>query len=1301
MADAGQERELRLALVMTGGVSLAVWMGGVAAELYRASKSEGLYGRLLAVTATTLKIDVIAGSSAGGLNGALLGTMLARDADPRDFDDVRDLWFEAGSFHNLLRSPWAPNAPSLLKGDDYFAEQLLKLLQDVRRQNPRVADDRPTVVLTCSLLTPDQRTYQDDFGTLIDQPIHRGLFTFTGDELATGDVAKLALAARTSASFPGAFEPSFVPIGEDLDGRPDMADVADFRRSHWAVDGGVLVNKPVGPVLNLIAKRSSDGEVRRVLAYVNPDPGGGGAPAVDRWGEPPALGSVVLDSLVTLPRAESIAADLDEIRQHNRRITGQSRLRVTLLSEFSSSSSSTQVRLVALARQVYPMWRRKRTAWSIDRRMTAHYDRARLDPTSPVAGSHFTHAELRDAMIEVRHRRDWVPKAFPDELPDPTSWRFGFHPLEYFCSVALDLIRRAYALLPATPSEPAADSDSDSDSEGADGPDPNGVRGARALLGEYRREVHVQRQWIRALRVCDADFWARRLTEVARQRERCALAEADLLHDEWLHPSTWPAPWNPEGAPGALPRSPEEEERRWAWHALHRLVDGAEVVEPPPGPDEAPSARDGERPGLDGDVAKKVRVAEQRIAEALVDVLGRLHGPTLVAVASYARRPTEAGAEPATTTPASSPKAVLPDTTGTEGKADESPCPTVPVTQPDKDVQAIVDGLALGADKAVVLERLLALYVVHMTTEDAFADNEVRIELIQVSANTPTPLDGRSTAADKLAGLQLGHFGAFLKESWRANDWMWGTLDGGANLVTLLLEPARLRQVFAGTLDGVTTLRRVVCPTADDEVPSDEDAWLLAHVWNAECEKKVAEELSFLGRLDVPLPARLPVTAGVLTHALHLQLARRELPVVSGAVERTTKAGGGECRPASKFVSQVHVASEQASPLLLESVGPLMRSCAVGSEPATDELGSDAGAALAATALAVVTGVASGSKSGLGPLRHAAKPVRTASLAVHVLARSAGSRSRTGFALTTLLLAIGGGTVAARLLGGEVPNGVLVVALALLAAWVVFTGFTVGAPVVGAVVALAVGIVALAFIEPHRVCPVFAEEGCGRPPPEWKDNVGDLVPLALLVVAALVVGREVCRWAMRRWLGPQDTRPPAPRPSERRPPDSGQQAAAKVDPVQLDAERRDQEQRDRERRRLVVRGRVVAGCVVLAGCYAFVLHAFVFERPEGSKWIGFVGWLSRNQALVTLVLLPAVLIGLGYFRFVWIELHSRWARRRTYVVADPSPGSGAAGRGAPVEQGVEGEGDRPAPDLGAGEPQEAGGVGRAVPVVGR
>ena len=41
--------------------------------------------------------------------------------------------------------------------------------------------------------------------------------------------------------------------------------------------------------------------------------------------------------------------------------------------------------------------------------------------------------------------------------------------------------------------------------------------------------------------------------------------------------------------------------------------------------------------------------------------------------------------------------------------------------------------------------------------------------------------------------MQLGHFAGFVRRSWRANDFLWGRLDGAARLVDLLLAPTRLR----------------------------------------------------------------------------------------------------------------------------------------------------------------------------------------------------------------------------------------------------------------------------------------------------------------------------------------------------------------------------------------------------------------------------------------------------------------------------------------------------------------------------
>ena len=66
-------RELRIGLVLNGGVSLAVWISGVVHEIDGCVAATGPYAEALAANGYDgARVDVIAGASAGGINGALL-----------------------------------------------------------------------------------------------------------------------------------------------------------------------------------------------------------------------------------------------------------------------------------------------------------------------------------------------------------------------------------------------------------------------------------------------------------------------------------------------------------------------------------------------------------------------------------------------------------------------------------------------------------------------------------------------------------------------------------------------------------------------------------------------------------------------------------------------------------------------------------------------------------------------------------------------------------------------------------------------------------------------------------------------------------------------------------------------------------------------------------------------------------------------------------------------------------------------------------------------------------------------------
>ena len=104
-----REKELRLALVCYGGISLAVYMHGITKEVWhllRASHAlaageepadpiERLYRDLLGeveeVGGTRLRVigDIIAGASAGGINGIFLAQAIATG---QSLEPLTDLW---------------------------------------------------------------------------------------------------------------------------------------------------------------------------------------------------------------------------------------------------------------------------------------------------------------------------------------------------------------------------------------------------------------------------------------------------------------------------------------------------------------------------------------------------------------------------------------------------------------------------------------------------------------------------------------------------------------------------------------------------------------------------------------------------------------------------------------------------------------------------------------------------------------------------------------------------------------------------------------------------------------------------------------------------------------------------------------------------------------------------------------------------------------------------------------------------------------------------------------------------------
>lgn len=315
-----QAQHVRMALVLTGGVSLAVWMGGVVAEIERAVQGRDLFGRLCELTDTTLSVDVVGGSSAGGINGAMLGLALARGSDT---STVRDVWVRAAALGELLRDPLVERPiASLLRGNEYFLPQLRAVFDTLYRHGQQQAGTPLEVLLTGTLLDGMQVQVTDDFGSTFTDNVHRAIFGFRCDPDSHVDdfadpsiVDKLALAARATSSFPGAFEPTLCPVGATIGG-VDLAGHTNFPATGYVIDGGVLMNKPLSPVLAAVLARPHQPHERRVIGYVQPTVDQESAFGVD---EMPGFGRVMHAGWFALPHTESLSRELAELREHNAR----------------------------------------------------------------------------------------------------------------------------------------------------------------------------------------------------------------------------------------------------------------------------------------------------------------------------------------------------------------------------------------------------------------------------------------------------------------------------------------------------------------------------------------------------------------------------------------------------------------------------------------------------------------------------------------------------------------------------------------------------------------------------------------------------------------------------------------------------------------------------------------------------------------------------------------------------------------------------------------------------------------------
>jgi hypothetical protein len=147
-----------------------------------------------------------------------------------------------------------------------------------------------------------------------------------------------------------------------------------------------------------------------------------------------------------------------------------------------------------------------------------------------------------------------------------------------------------------------------------------------------------------------------------------------------------------------------------------------------------------------------------------------------------------------------------------------------------------------GAGVDDVLRNMLRLEVMHVAFTRVTDTAELAVELVQVS----------SLREELVTGIQLHHFGAFYRRSWRANDWLRGRIDGSEQLVQMLLAPERLRQLG---IDTVAEALAVLEPVAVGP-PGTERHLQLTAAWEAVAPQLTQELEVLAGVGPLPRPSR-------------------------------------------------------------------------------------------------------------------------------------------------------------------------------------------------------------------------------------------------------------------------------------------------------------------------------------------------------------------------------------------------------------------------------------------------------------
>lgn len=400
-----RQKELRLALVCYGGVSLAVYMHGITKEVWHLARASRAFHHpaateldgaaaayrdfLLQIERTHgLKLrvlpDILTGASAGGINAVFLAQAIHAG---HSLEPLTDLWLSNADICELTD----PKAEPMWRFAKFWAQPIAEWFlrrpgnavsatvspgtrKEVRRKVSRLVRGRwfsppfsgarfsamlyeaftkmaaegdgipllpqgypIDLAVTATDFRGHAETLRMNSPTTVEETEHRLPICFRArvgndPQASLADRLELVLAARATASFPGAFPPlTLAEIdalaateGHHWEGRG--AFIARIMPTHLArglvdevalIDGAVLVNAPFGAALAALHGRPVQREVDRRFVYLDPRPDGSG-PATGSRTRAVGFFGAIFGSLSTIPREQPIRDDLERIDQQSR-----------------------------------------------------------------------------------------------------------------------------------------------------------------------------------------------------------------------------------------------------------------------------------------------------------------------------------------------------------------------------------------------------------------------------------------------------------------------------------------------------------------------------------------------------------------------------------------------------------------------------------------------------------------------------------------------------------------------------------------------------------------------------------------------------------------------------------------------------------------------------------------------------------------------------------------------------------------------------------------------------------------------